>query len=109
MTQIFESDVEKLAVDLMANQGFTYLSPEEQELARILLVHLVRVGDDGGPDTKRRVSLRDLPGGMPAVALARKLAEEDSRLLTVDDESDDLEPLPDFRSTSGHCTESSER
>ncbi|MEK7570909.1 MAG: type I restriction endonuclease subunit R [Patescibacteria group bacterium] len=51
MTQIFESDVEKLTVDLLINQGFTYLSPEEQELERqnlkdVLLVNRLKVSID---------------------------------------------------------------
>ena len=34
MNTIFESDLEKLTVELLVKQGFLYLSPEEQELER---------------------------------------------------------------------------
>jgi type I restriction enzyme R subunit len=44
MLQIFESDVEKLAVDLLVNQGFVYLSPEEQEVERQNLTDVLLVG-----------------------------------------------------------------
>ena len=34
MTKIFESDIEKLAIKALENQGYAYLTPEEQETAR---------------------------------------------------------------------------
>ena len=34
MTKIFESDIEKFVIELLHDQGFEYLSPEEQELER---------------------------------------------------------------------------
>lgn len=34
MTPIFESDIEQFVIELLENQGFDYLSPEEQELER---------------------------------------------------------------------------
>lgn len=51
MTQIFESDVEQLTVDLLVNQGWTYISPEDQEqerknLSDVLLLERLRVAID---------------------------------------------------------------
>jgi len=34
MTKIFESDVEQLTIELLQEQGFSYLSPEAQEKER---------------------------------------------------------------------------
>ena len=34
MSTLYESDVEQLAVELLENQGWLYLSPEEQEAER---------------------------------------------------------------------------
>lgn len=44
MTQIFESDVEQLTVDLLISRGFTYLSPEDQELERNNLNDVLLIG-----------------------------------------------------------------
>lgn len=44
MTQIFESDVEQLTVDLLMNRGFTYLSPEDQEVERNNLNDVLLIG-----------------------------------------------------------------
>lgn len=51
MTQIFESDVEQLTVDLLVSQGWTYISPEDQELERknlndVLLLERLKVAID---------------------------------------------------------------
>ena len=34
MTKIFESDIEKLTIEILKEQGYTYLTPEEQETER---------------------------------------------------------------------------
>ena len=34
MATLYESDVEQLAIELLENQGYLYLSPEEQEAER---------------------------------------------------------------------------
>ena len=34
MTKIYESDIEKLAIELLETQGYSYLSPEKQEAER---------------------------------------------------------------------------
>ncbi|PJB55199.1 MAG: hypothetical protein CO098_17605, partial [Bacteroidetes bacterium CG_4_9_14_3_um_filter_41_19] len=34
MTPIYESDVEKLCIELLEEQGYRYLSPEDQETER---------------------------------------------------------------------------
>ena len=34
MASLYESDVEQLAIELLENQGYLYLSPEEQEAER---------------------------------------------------------------------------
>ena len=60
-------------------------SPEKARLVGPLFVHLTRLADDGGLDTKRRRPLLELPGGEPAQALARELSGEDSRLLILDE------------------------
>lgn len=44
MVQIFESDVEQLTVELLINQGFKYLSPEEQEAERQNLTDVLLIG-----------------------------------------------------------------
>lgn len=41
MTYIYESDVEKLAVEMLQEQGYTYLPPEEQEAERENLCDVV--------------------------------------------------------------------
>jgi len=35
MTRIFESTIEEFVIELLQNQGWKYLSPEEQELERL--------------------------------------------------------------------------
>ena len=35
MTKIFESTIEEFVIELLQNQGWQYLSPEEQELERL--------------------------------------------------------------------------
>ncbi|HEY1122138.1 MAG TPA: toll/interleukin-1 receptor domain-containing protein, partial [Haloferula sp.] len=52
--------------------------------ARAILVHLVRLGDGGEPDTKRRVPIGDLPAAEPGRKAARFLAAPNARLLTLD-------------------------
>ncbi len=54
------------------------------KLIEPLFIHLTRLADDGGPDTKRRRRLSDLPGGELAQKLARELASTDYRLIVVD-------------------------
>jgi len=55
MTQIFESDVEQLVVELLELQGFTYLAPDKQELERsdlgqvVLLERLKKAVDKLNP------------------------------------------------------------
>ena len=34
MASLYESDVEQLAIEVLENQGYLYLSPEEQEAER---------------------------------------------------------------------------
>lgn len=41
MTKIFESDIEKLVLDLLESQGYAYLSPESQEAERADLSEVV--------------------------------------------------------------------
>jgi len=60
--------------------------PEQAALLPSLFVYLTRLADDGGPDTKRRQPLADLPGGGTMQALALKLASRDYRLLVRDEE-----------------------
>lgn len=59
-------------------------TPASEALFRRLFVHLVRVADDGGPDTKRRRPLDELPGGDSVRALARVLTTPERRLLVLD-------------------------
>jgi len=41
MTKIFESTIEEFVIELLQNQGWQYLSPEEQELERLNLSEVV--------------------------------------------------------------------
>lgn len=41
MTKIFESDIEKLAIELLESQGYKYLSPGEQEKERESLSEVI--------------------------------------------------------------------
>src|SRR3989338_9099829 len=41
MTKIFESTIEEFVIELLQNQGFEYLAPEEQELERPNLSEVV--------------------------------------------------------------------
>ena len=41
MVTLYESDVEQLAIELLENQGYLYLSPEEQEAERQNLTDVV--------------------------------------------------------------------
>ena len=56
MTKIFESTIEEFVVELLQNQGFEYLAPEEQELERpdlsevVLKKRLKRAIDELNPD-----------------------------------------------------------
>jgi len=55
MTPIFESDIEQFVIELLLNQGFEYLSPEQQETERenlsevVLLPHLKNAIDTLNP------------------------------------------------------------
>ena len=51
---------------------------------RQVFVHLVRLADDGGLDTKRRRPIQELPGGEAARRFAQKLTDEKYRLLVSD-------------------------
>ncbi|PIQ79974.1 DEAD/DEAH box helicase, partial [Candidatus Peregrinibacteria bacterium CG11_big_fil_rev_8_21_14_0_20_41_10] len=44
MTKIFESDIEYFTIELLQKQGYTYLSPEEQEIERADLADVVLRG-----------------------------------------------------------------
>lgn len=56
MTKIFESTIEEFVIELLQNQGFEYLAPEEQELERpnlnevVLKKRLKRAIDELNPD-----------------------------------------------------------
>ncbi len=56
MTKIFESTIEEYVIELLQNQGFEYLAPEEQELERpnlsevVLKKRLKRAIDELNPD-----------------------------------------------------------
>src|SRR3989344_3027113 len=56
MTKIFESTIEEFVIELLQNQGFEYLAPEEQELERpnlsevVLKNRLKRAIDELNPD-----------------------------------------------------------
>ncbi len=56
MTPIFESDIEQFVIELLENQGFGYLAPEEQEAERkdlgevVLLSRLKKAIDDLNPE-----------------------------------------------------------
>lgn len=74
------------AIHTHAQEKFGKLSTSDQTLARALFVDRVRLGVDGGPDTKRRLPLQHLPGGPDTQQLAMLLASEaGGRLLTLDD------------------------
>lgn len=68
-------------------RAFAAQSPEKAALIPTLFIYLTRLADDGGPDTKRRRPLSELPGGEPAQALALELATAEHRLLVLDDAS----------------------
>ena len=44
MTRIYESDVEELTIQLLESIGYTYLTPEDQELERKDLADVVLKG-----------------------------------------------------------------
>ncbi len=44
MTKIYESDIENFCIELLEKQGYTYLSPEEQEIERADLADVVLRG-----------------------------------------------------------------
>jgi tetratricopeptide (TPR) repeat protein len=75
--------------------AFERNSPSDTKAIPQLFVYLTRLSDDGGPDTKRRVLLEELPGGKSAQILARELAKEENRLLVVDDRSAQLTQVRD--------------
>jgi len=69
MTPIFESDIEEFVVELLQNQGFNYLSPEEQEEERkdlsevVLLKRLKNAIDELNPtipDEAKEQALRQV-------------------------------------------------
>ncbi|NET82152.1 MAG: NACHT domain-containing protein [Moorea sp. SIO1F2] len=67
-----------------ANQVFDSLSPEEQNVARRLLLELTQVGDT--LDTRRRIRLGELVNSHHSLelldAVSQKLASSDNRLIT---------------------------
>jgi len=56
MTKIFESTIEEFVIEILQNQGWQYLGPEEQELERpnlceaVLKNRLKKAIDDLNPD-----------------------------------------------------------
>jgi WD40 repeat protein len=69
------------ALKQRAEEVYAGLSPEEQELARRLLLRLTQPGE-GAQDTRRRASLREL-GGLGAGVQRVWHALADARLITV--------------------------
>ena len=71
MTSLYESDVEKFAIELLEKQGYAYLSPEEQALERsnhsevVLRNHLKAAIDNLNPE---------LPDGVKEQALLQATA-----------------------------------
>jgi tetratricopeptide (TPR) repeat protein len=80
------------AVNAHAEDSIKHLEkddPKNGPLFRQVFVHLVRLGDDGGPDTKRRRPLAELPGGQDAQKLAETLSGAEYRLLVLDENSEE--------------------
>jgi hypothetical protein len=74
------------AVERRANEVFSHLSADDQELSRRVFLRLVHLGE-GAEDTKRRVQLRELLvlGGEARVhKLIESLTAPDSRLLVTE-------------------------
>jgi tetratricopeptide (TPR) repeat protein len=76
------------AVERRANEIYSNLSEEDQDLCRWLYLQLVQLGE-GTEDTKRRVPFRDLLPADPARAesihkLIQTLSHPDARLLTTE-------------------------
>jgi WD40 repeat protein len=73
------------AIRTTADETYQRLSPEEQRVARQILLHLIKVGEDTEP-TRQRVALDRLAAesGNPAAATAVLSALERARLVTVD-------------------------
>ena len=69
MTKIYESDIEKFAIELLQKQGYTYFSPEEQEPERESLSEVVLRGrlkatidkfNPGIPEGAKQQALREV-------------------------------------------------
>jgi len=76
------------AVTRTAEGLYAGLTEPEQETARLLLLRMVRLGEDGTEDTRRRVRLAELPTGD---AVGRVLtAFADARLVTTGTETAEI-------------------